>query len=164
MRSDVSDRKTDPAPQPRARQSAEIAALYQEMILDHYRRPRNKGTLENADASVEMKNPLCGDEITLQVCFAAESVSDLKFTGTGCSISQASASMMTQLIKGKSVEEIEALRNRFRDLILGDQTAASDERLGSLRALSGVARFPGRVKCALLAWNALENALGQEKR
>src|SRR4051812_4385144 len=143
--------------------SAELSALYQEMILDHYRRPRNKGTLENADASVVMKNPLCGDEITLQVSFDAEGVADLKFTGTGCSISQASASMMTQLIKGKSVEEIEVLRNRFRDLILGDQTAASDERLGSLRALSGVARFPGRVKCALLAWNALENALGQEK-
>src|SRR3954462_4420449 len=164
MHSSVSDTKANPAPQPRARQSAEIAALYQEMILDHYRRPRNKGTLENADASVEMKNPLCGDEITLQVSFDAEGVADLKFTGTGCSISQASASMMTQLIKGKSVEEIEVLRTRFRDLILGDQTAAGDERLGSLRALSGVVRFPGRVKCALLAWNALENALGQEKR
>jgi nitrogen fixation protein NifU and related proteins len=163
MHSGVTDRTGDAAPQPRVKQSAEIAALYQEMILDHYRRPRNKGTLENADASVVMKNPLCGDEITLQVSFDAEGVSDLKFSGTGCSISQASASMMTQLIKGKSVEEIDVLRNRFRDLILGDQTAASDERLGSLLALSGVARFPARVKCALLAWNALENALGQEK-
>src|SRR3954470_4386201 len=102
MRSDVSDRKTDPAPQPRARQSAEIAALYQEMILDHYRRPRNKGTLENADASVEMKNPLCGDEIGVQIAFDGETVSDVKFSGRGCSISQASASMMTQLVKGKS--------------------------------------------------------------
>jgi nitrogen fixation NifU-like protein len=161
MRSGVSDRNADPVPAPKARQAAEVAALYQEMILDHYRRPRNKGTLENADATVEMKNPLCGDEITLQVAFAADGVSELKFSGRGCSISQASASMMTQLIKGKSVEEIDALRNRFRDLILGDQTAASDERLGSLRALSGVARFPARVKCALLAWNALENALGK---
>jgi nitrogen fixation protein NifU and related proteins len=159
MHSGVNDRNSSPARTPRAAQSAEIAALYQEMILDHYRRPRNKGALENADASVEMKNPLCGDEITLQVAFAPTGVAELKFSGRGCSISQASASMMTQLVKGKSIEEIDALRNRFRDLILGDQSAATDERLGSLRAFSGVARFPARVKCALLAWNALESAL-----
>ncbi|MGH9418492.1 MAG: Fe-S cluster assembly sulfur transfer protein SufU [Thermoanaerobaculia bacterium] len=141
--------------------SAELSALYQELILDHYRRPRNKGTLENADASVEMKNPLCGDEIGLQVAFEGNSVGDLRFSGRGCSISQASASMMTQLVKGKNAEEIEALRNRFRDLMLGDQSAADDQSLGSLRALSGVARFPARVRCALLAWNALETALSE---
>jgi len=129
------------------------------MILDHYRRPRNKGTLENADASVEMRNPLCGDEITLQVAFAGDGVADLRFSGRGCSISQASASMMTQLVKGKSTGEIDALRKRFRELMLGDQSVVSDEQLGSLRALSGVARFPARVKCALLAWNALESAM-----
>lgn len=139
--------------------SAEVGALYQEMILDHYRRPRNKGTLDNPDASVEMKNPLCGDEITLQVAFEGDSVCDLRFSGRGCSISQASASMMTQLIKGKSTEEIGAIRKQFRDLMLGDASAANDPQLGSLRALSGVARFPARVKCALLAWNALESAL-----
>lgn len=143
----------------RPESSAAIAALYQELILDHYRRPRNKGTLENADASVAMRNPLCGDEIALQVAFNGGGVSDLRFSGRGCSISQASASMMTQLVKGKSTEEIEALRKRFRDLMLGDQSATGDESLGSLRALSGVARFPARVKCALLAWNALESAL-----
>jgi nitrogen fixation protein NifU and related proteins len=141
--------------------SAELSALYQELILDHYRRPRNKGTLENADASVEMKNPLCGDEIRLQVAFEGVSVCDLRFAGRGCSISQASASMMTQLVKGKSAEEIEAIRSRFRDLMLGDESAANDQSLGSLRALSGVARFPARVKCALLAWNALETALAE---
>jgi nitrogen fixation protein NifU and related proteins len=141
--------------------SAELSALYQELILDHYRRPRNKGTLENADASVEMKNPLCGDEICLQVAFEGASVCDLKFAGRGCSISQASASMMTQIVKGKTAEEIEAIRSRFRDLMLGDQSAADDQALGSLRALSGVARFPARVKCALLAWNALETALSE---
>lgn len=141
--------------------SAELSALYQELILDHYRRPRNKGTLENADASVEMKNPLCGDEICLQVAFEGASVCDLRFAGRGCSISQASASMMTQIVKGKSAEEIEAIRSRFRDLMLGDQSAADDQSLGSLRALSGVARFPARVKCALLAWNALETALSE---
>jgi nitrogen fixation NifU-like protein len=145
----------------RPESSAEIAALYQEMILDHYRRPRNKGVLENADASVEMKNPLCGDEIGLQVSFDGNGVGDLKFSGRGCSISLASASMMTQLVKGKSAGEIDALRTRFRELMLGDTTAANDAQLGSLRALSGVARFPARVKCALLAWNALESALAQ---
>ena len=138
-----------------------MAALYQEMILDHYRRPRNKGTLEKADASVEVKNPLCGDEIGLQVAFDGDSVSDLRFSGRGCSISQASASMMTQLVKGKSTEEIGAIRKQFRDLMLGNAPAADDAQLGSLRALSGVARFPARVKCALLAWNALESALAE---
>ena len=141
--------------------SAEVSALYQEMILDHYRRPRNKGTLERADASVEVKNPLCGDEIGLQVAFDGDNVCDLKFSGRGCSISQASASMMTQLVKGKSTEEIGAIRGQFRDLMLGNVSPADDAQLGSLRALSGVARFPARVKCALLAWNALESALAE---
>ena len=140
--------------------SAEIGALYQEMILDHYRRPRNKGALEKADATVEMKNPLCGDEITLQVAFEGDSVCDLRFSGRGCSISQASASMMTQLVKGKSTEEIDAIRKQFRDVMLGN-APADDAQLGSLRALSGVARFPARVKCALLAWYALESALAE---
>ena len=140
--------------------SAELSALYQEMILDHYRRPRNKGTLDNADASVEMKNPLCGDEIALQVAFDGESISDVKFSGRGCSISQASASMMTQMVKGKRVEEIDSIRNQFRDLMLG-VPQADGQNLGSLRSLSGVARFPARVKCALLAWNALESALAE---
>ena len=143
--------------------SAEIAALYQEMILDHYRRPRNKGTLENADASVEMKNPLCGDEISLQVAFNGDGVGDVRFSGRGCSISLASASMMTQLVKGKGAEEIDELRKSFRQLMLGDASAINDAQLGSLRALSGVSRFPARVKCALLAWNALESALAARR-
>jgi len=109
---------------------------------------------------VEMKNPLCGDEITLQVAFDGNSVCDLRFSGRGCSISQASASMMTQLVKGKSPEEIEAIRKQFRDLMLGN-ASADESQLGSLQALSGVARFPARVKCALLAWNALERALAE---
>src|ERR1700704_5893318 len=131
------------------RSSAEISALYQELILDHYRRPRNKGTLENADASVEMKNPLCGDEIGLQVAFEGDCVCDLKFSGRGCSISQASASMMTQLVKGKSTEEIDTIRRQFRGLMLGTPSSEDEAQLGSLRALSGVSRFPARVKCAL---------------
>lgn len=143
--------------------SAEIAALYQEMILDHYRRPRNKGTLEKPDAKAEMRNPLCGDEIDLQVTFAGDKVGDLRFSGRGCSISQASASMMTQIVKGKSTAEVDDIRNRFRELMLGDLTAATDARLGSLRAFSGVSRFPARVKCALLAWNALDSVLAPRK-
>ncbi len=139
--------------------AAQIAALYQEMILDHYRRPRNKGVLENADRTIEMRNPLCGDEVDLQVIFDGDTLTDLKFKGRGCSISQASASMMTQMVKGKSASEIDSLRKKFRDLVMGDMKGAEDKELGSLRSLSGVSRFPARVKCALLAWNALETAL-----
>ena len=141
--------------------AAQIGALYQEMILDHYRRPRNKGEMPDADASVLMKNPLCGDEIAVHLRYDGDEIADLGFSGRGCSISQASASMMTQLLKGKSVEEAEGIRARFRDMVMGDKDAAEDASLGSLRALGGVARFPARVKCALLAWNALETALAK---
>ena len=142
--------------------SAEIAALYQELILDHYRRPRNKGELAGATTSVTMKNPLCGDEVALHVLLDGDKVSDVRFSGRGCSISQASASMMTQLVKGKSATEIGQLRDTFRDMVMG--TSRADDQvvtttLGSLRALSGVSRFPARVKCALLAWYALESAM-----
>jgi nitrogen fixation NifU-like protein len=150
---------------PQSERSAQVSALYQEMILDHYRKPRNKGEIEDADVSVPMKNPLCGDEITLHVRFAGESIGDVGFSGRGCSISQASASMMTQLVKGKPIGEVDSLRDRFREMVMGrDDQAAADPSLGSLRALSGVARFPARVKCALLAWNALEEALGGRER
>lgn len=142
--------------------SAQINALYQEMILDHYRRPRNKGEIENPDETIVMKNPLCGDEITIQLRYDGDTIEDVGFVGRGCSISQASASMMTQLVKGKSATEIEDLGSRFRGMVMGDEAGASDTSLGSLRALSGVARFPARVRCALLAWNALEEA--QKKR
>ena len=141
--------------------AAQIGALYQEMILDHYRRPRNKGEIPNADASVLMKNPLCGDEIAVHVRYDGDQIADLAFSGRGCSISQASASMMTQLLKGKSVEEAEGIRARFRDMVMGDKEAGEDKTLGSLRSLGGVARFPARVKCALLAWNALDTALAE---
>lgn len=141
--------------------SAQIGALYQELILDHYRRPRNKGEVANADETVLMKNPLCGDEISVQVRYEGDSIADVGFSGRGCSISQASASMMTQLVKGKSIDDIDTLRARFREMVMGDKSAADDGTLGSLRALSGVARFPARVKCALLAWSALETALAR---
>ena len=140
---------------PLSDRSAQISALYQEMILDHYRRPRNKVELADADETVVMKNPLCGDEITVQLKYDGDSVADIGFSGRGCSISQASASMMTQLVKGRNIEEIESLRGRFREMVMGTENAADDKSLGSLRALGGVSKFPARVKCALLAWDAL---------
>ncbi len=140
---------------PPSERSAQIQGLYQEMILDHYRRPRNKGEIPDADETIVMKNPLCGDEITVQLRYDGNSVADIAFSGRGCSISQASASMMTQLVKGKNLEEIESLRGRFRDMVMGTEDATDDKSLGSLRALSGVSKFPARVKCALLAWDAL---------
>ena len=139
-----------------------LQAMYQELILDHYRRPRNKGSLENADRVVPMRNPLCGDEIDLHVKFDGDRVADLKFTGRGCSISQAAASMMTEAVKGKTAAEANALWQRYHSMILGDQEAGSDKALGALRSLSGVSKFPARVRCALLAWNALEEALAQK--
>lgn len=146
-----------------ADRSAEIAALYQELILDHYRRPRNKGELEGATRSAVMKNPLCGDEVALHVKVEGDKLSDVRFSGRGCSISQASASMMTQLVKGKSASEIAELGDTFRDLVMGAPASDSEAtgKLGSLRALGGVSRFPARVKCALLAWNALETAMSK---
>ena len=144
---------------PSSDRSAQIQGLYQEMILDHYRRPRNKGEIADADETVVMKNPLCGDEITVQLRYDGDEVADIGFSGRGCSISQASASMMTQLVKGRNVEEIESLRGRFRDMVMGTENAADDKSLGSLRALSGVSQFPARVKCALLAWDALSEGV-----
>jgi nitrogen fixation protein NifU and related proteins len=144
-----------------SRDSAALEALYQELILDHYRRPRNKGSLEDATRTVEMKNPLCGDEVTLAVKLEDGKVQDLKFAGQGCSISQASASIMTQLVKGKTAEEIAELHDRFRGMVMGTAQGAPDKALGEARALAGVAKFPARVRCALLAWNAIDEAVAK---
>ena len=147
---------------PPSDRSAQISALYQELILDHYRRPRNKGEIENPDETIVMKNPLCGDEITVQIRYDGDSVADVGFVGRGCSISQASASMMTQLIKGKTPAEAVALMRRFTEMMHGDEAAARDKQLGDLRTLAGVSKFAARVKCALLGWNALEEALKEK--
>jgi nitrogen fixation NifU-like protein len=138
---------------------ASLTALYQDIILDHYRRPRNKGTLEHASVSIPMRNPFCGDEITLELEMDGDEISDVRFTGHGCSISQASASMMTELVKGRHASDIEHISERFRAMVMGDAEAAGDSEIGKARALAGVARFPARVKCALLGWNALERGL-----
>jgi nitrogen fixation NifU-like protein len=138
---------------------AKLSALYQELILDHYRRPRNKGTLPSPTASASLRNPLCGDEVDVQVDVRDGRVADVRFGGRGCSISQASASMMTELVKGRTPEEVRALGERFADMIRGDESAAKDQALGQARALAGVARFPTRVRCALIAWEAMARAV-----
>jgi len=136
-----------------------LASLFQELILEHYKRPRNKGELPDANRRVHMNNPTCGDEVWLQLRVEDDRIADVRFVGDGCSISQASISMMTQLLKGRTRAEAEALMARFTALMHGDAEARRDRALGDLRALAGVARFPVRVKCALLGWNALQEAL-----
>ena len=138
---------------------ARLSALYQEVILDHYRRPRNRGTLAEPTGTASLRNPLCGDEVDVQVALDDGKVTDVKFGGRGCSISQASASMMTELVKGRTADEVHALGERFAEMIRGDAEAAKDQALGQARALSGVSRFPTRVRCALIAWEAMERAV-----
>lgn len=136
-----------------------IASLYQELIIEHYKHPRNRGTIAAPDVAVQLSNPTCGDEVTLQLSFQDDVVADVKFEGQGCSISQASLSMMTQLAKGRTREEIAKVAERFNEMLRGDATAAKDKQLGDLRALAGVSRYPVRVRCALLGWDALAEAL-----
>jgi len=141
------------------RSTPALGSLFQELILDHYKRPRNKGELADANRRVHMNNPTCGDEVWLQLRIEDDRVADAKFVGEGCSISQASISMMTQLLKGRTRTEALDLASRFTTMMHGDADAAKDRAMGDLRALAGVSRFPVRVKCALLGWNALEEAL-----
>jgi nitrogen fixation NifU-like protein len=144
------------------RSTPPLASLFQELILDHYRKPRNKGELAEPDVSVHMRNPTCGDEIRLQLRVRDGVIEDARFVGDGCSISQASVSMMTQLVKGKSVEDALDIAARFTRMMHGDADAARDKTLGDLRSLAGVSKFPVRVKCALLGFNALEEGLPSE--
>lgn len=132
--------------------------LYQEIILDHYRHPRGRGHLDPPKVSHEGVNPLCGDEITLELRIVDGTVQDIKFSGQGCSISQASASMLTEAVKGKPVAEVEALIQQVLALLRGE-SEGDPETLGDIAALSGVRKFPVRVKCASLAWHTLEEAL-----
>ena len=139
----------------------ELEELYQEVILDHSRRPRNFGDLADAAVRVHGDNPACGDEIHLGVKFGTNgSLQDIKFTGHGCAISQASASLMTAKLKGKSRAEATEMLRAFHDLVT-DETAEAPKMLGDLRLLQGVRKFPQRVKCAMLAWRAVEQALQQ---
>jgi nitrogen fixation protein NifU and related proteins len=134
-------------------------ALYQEVILDHNRRPRNYGAMAEADREVAQRNPLCGDEMTLWLRIEGDTIADVRFVGQGCAVSKASASLMTAAVKGKSRDEAGALFERMHRLLTGTLPEGERGDLGSLAALSGVAKFPMRVKCASMAWHALHEAL-----
>jgi len=136
-----------------------LNSLYQQLILEHYRNPRNKLELPDRTVEIHMRNPTCGDEIRLQLRVEDGRIADARFVGQGCSISQASVSMMTQLIKGRSLDEAEGVAERFKAMMHGDPDVAKDRGMGDLRALAGVSKFPVRVKCALLGFDALLEAL-----
>lgn len=140
--------------------------LYREIILDHYRSPRNRGELPPPAAHAVGHNPLCGDEIEVYLDVTADGmVNDIKVGGQGCSISQSSASMMSQAVKGKPVADVRALVHRFKSMMSieepSDDPAVAEAKLGDLEALQGVVKFPVRIKCAVLAWNTLTEALAQ---
>ncbi len=143
---------------------SDLSDLYQEVILDHNRRPRNFGVLEDADHQSEGFNPLCGDRVTVYVKLNDSVVDEISFQGSGCAISMASASIMTERLKGRKLEEIKALFERFRKLVTGnlDSQDLSEPDLGKLVVFEGVSRYPVRVKCATLTWHTLRAAL--EKR
>jgi nitrogen fixation NifU-like protein len=134
----------------------ELEELYKEIIIDHYNNPRNFGELPDANASAEGANPLCGDEIHLELLVKDGIVEDVKFHGAGCSISRASASMMTETIKGKKIEDVRKISEKFKEMLFEGK---EDEELGELEAFKGVRVVPIRIKCAVLSWNVLEEAL-----
>jgi nitrogen fixation NifU-like protein len=137
---------------------SELSDLYQEVVLDHGKRPRNFGPLEGATHHAEGLNPLCGDHFTVHARLEGDRVAEVRFEGSGCAISKASASVMTGVVKGKRAEEVEALFERFHRLVTEGPTAGGDD-LGKLAVFGGVHDYPTRVKCASLAWHALRQAL-----
>ena len=140
----------------------ELGDLYQELILEHYRRPRNFGRLEGANRTAEGFNPLCGDRLSVYLKLKDGVIEDAKFEGQGCAISTASASLLTEAVKGKTESEAQALFRSFQDLVTQTGDVPRPE-LGKLEALAGVRHFPVRVKCATLAWHTLHAALAREK-
>jgi nitrogen fixation NifU-like protein len=134
--------------------------LYTQVIMDHYRRPRNRGKIEDADLEEHLLNPLCGDEVTVYAAFDGDRVADVGFEGRGCSISQASASMMTERLVGKSREEAEKEIRGFKAMMIGEEEFPETD---DLAALKGVIQYPSRIKCATLAWTAFQQGLEGEK-
>jgi nitrogen fixation NifU-like protein len=146
---------------------AGLEDLYREIILDHYRTPRNRGELDPPALSADGHNPLCGDEIRISVAVQDGVITDVRFSGSGCSISQSSASMMTSAIKGKPVEQVKSIVRRFKQMMtIDEEDSEIDEsiNLGDLEALQGVVKFPVRIKCATLGWNTLLDALATEQK
>ena len=146
---------------------AGLEDLYREIILDHYRTPRNRGELDPPALFADGHNPLCGDEIRISVAVQDGVVTDVRFSGSGCSISQSSASMMTSAIKGKPVEQVKSIVRRFKQMMtIDEEDSEIDEsiNLGDLEALQGVVKFPVRIKCATLGWNTLLDAIATEQK
>jgi nitrogen fixation protein NifU and related proteins len=142
-----------------------LAELYQNVILEHNRSPRNYRVMDDADRQAEGNNPLCGDQLTVWLKLDGDVISDVAFQGLGCAISRASASLMTAAVKGKSRREAEDLFERFHHMVTGEPESADPETLGKLAVFSGVSGYPTRVKCASLPWHTLKAALeGAERR
>jgi nitrogen fixation NifU-like protein len=142
--------------------SSDVRELYQQVIVDHSKRPRNLRPLEGANRKVEGYNPLCGDKVTIYVKLENGVIADISFEGSGCAISTASASLLTESLKGKTLAEAEALFESFHNLLTGLEPAAEAPKLGKLVVFSGVCDYPTRVKCATLAWHTLHAALSGE--
>jgi nitrogen fixation protein NifU and related proteins len=140
-----------------------LEELYKEVILDHYRTPRNKGQLDPHDVALERNNPLCGDELELFLKFDGEKLGEIAFDGKGCSISLASASMMTEKVKGLSVKDAGEMAETIKRMMAGEEEG-DPEILGDLVSLKGVVKYPVRIKCALLGWNTLLEALEESGR
>jgi nitrogen fixation NifU-like protein len=145
---------------------SDVSELYQQVILDHNRKPRNFRAIEDASRTAEGYNPLCGDQLKLYVKLdAADRIEDISFEGSGCAISKAAASMMTVNVKGKSIDEAEVLFDEFHRLVIGElNPTTTDNRLGRLSVFAGISEYPARVKCASLAWHALHGALAGFER
>ncbi|WP_438349592.1 Fe-S cluster assembly sulfur transfer protein SufU [Paenibacillus sp. FA6] len=135
--------------------------LYRQVIMDHYKNPRNKGKFEEGAITVDLNNPTCGDKISLQLKVNNGVVEDARYTGDGCSISMSSASMMTAAVKGKTLEEAKEMIARFSELMQGKDVQFDDYE--DIEALSGVNKFPARIKCATLSWNALRKVIDEEQ-
>lgn len=140
-----------------------LDTLYRQVIMDHYKNPRNRGNLDNGSVTIDMNNPTCGDRIELHLQIDNGIVHDAKFEGEGCSISMSSASMMTQAIKGKKVEDALKMSSIFSDMMLGEDVEEVDFDLGDIEALQGVSKFPARIKCATLSWKAMEKAVATDQ-
>ncbi|RYG74482.1 SUF system NifU family Fe-S cluster assembly protein [Lentibacillus lipolyticus] len=136
-----------------------LDTLYRQVIMDHYKNPRNKGSVEGDALTVDMNNPTCGDRIQLQLQVDDGIVRDAKFTGEGCSISMSSASMMTQAIKGKKLDDALKMSKAFSEMMLGEDVDTEELEMGDVEALQGVSQFPARIKCATLAWKAMEKGV-----
>jgi len=139
---------------------SELSDLYQEVILDHNRRPRNYGTLDHPNRQAKGHNPLCGDRLALALRLEGDRIADVRFEGSGCAISRASASLMTEAIQGRTIDEVLSLFDRFHAMITAPlESVAGDESLGKLNVLGGVREFPVRIKCASLPWHTLKAAI-----